>query len=848
MAQENIAATHPVTGERIYFSSGTSRAAIDEALIQMSEAYQGPAAQKMRQRVTPDAFVDEFGVATRDLEQGASSSIRMRVGGVAEENRLAAIQSIAPDAVPIGANNFAFTDPETGLPTLYNPRGFDVGDVASIPAELAEFGGSAVGGTIGATGGALTAGPPGIIPGMMMGSGIGGAMLRDLTQGVITSGLGIEDARSTSEKLADTATTFGLNAALPGGASRLTKSGSDVLRWGSRGGGDRELMAGRLEDAARFLPAPPPGVTRSGRRDFPTLSLAQASDSSIANLFQRFLSSIPGGSGVIKNAAQKQLLAMQDSLEQKVINLTRSGRPNPLRAGEAVISSAETFGRNFQTRSRALYNRLNDLIPKETQVSVSNFRTTLDELSSPAPDLPRVSKNLTGAQIRRLAKDLTDDLGEFGGPPPDARLVRQVFGTQDGVPAIGSNLGNNLISFDGLMRIRTSIGKKLSSSNIPGADDINHAQLSRLYGAITRDLRAAAQQVDMDAGLARLASGGRRRGQGATPQNPGAFTGSIANEVTAGTATKTFDVANRFYDRGKTIIQKTLEPLIKGNVPEKVFDAVERAAKEGPTRLLELRRGANDREWKILVGALVNRMGKPSEGAIGSEGASFSFKNFLKSWESLGMGDISARGASGASGDNVALNRRVKDILFSGPGMRGMREDLDALARMAESTKFSSQSFTDLAAGQGPLSGQNIMFGMTIVGATGVTALATGTSASVSGVGTALLGGIILAMAGIRQSAFLVTDRKFVEWAAKAAKVRPEGAGAYIGRLSALAANSDDDTRNAIQEFTAQLYSVISDPQANFAPQERQVEQGAGAQMPMGRGAENYRQQGVGAQ
>jgi hypothetical protein len=140
------------------------------------------------------------------------------------------------------------------------------------------------------------------------------------------------------------------------------------------------------------------------------------------------------------------------------------------------------------------------------------------------------------------------------------------------------------------------------------------------------------------------------------------------------------------------------------------------------------------------------------------------------------------------------------------------------------------------------------MFGMTIVGATGVTALATGTSASVSGVGTALLGGIILAMAGIRQSAFLVTDRKFVEWAAKAAKVRPEGAGAYIGRLSALAANSDDDTRNAIQEFTAQLYSVISDPQANFAPQERQVEQGAGAQMPMGRGAENYRQQGVGAQ
>src|SRR5262245_36473335 len=87
-----------------------------------------------------------------DKRSGANASARRDVGGaITPMDKLATLRRYYPDAQPYGDDNFVFTDPSTGRPTLYNPPGLDPGDIPSLTPEAFEF----TGGTVGA----LAAGP-----------------------------------------------------------------------------------------------------------------------------------------------------------------------------------------------------------------------------------------------------------------------------------------------------------------------------------------------------------------------------------------------------------------------------------------------------------------------------------------------------------------------------------------------------------------------------------------------------------------------------------------------------------------------------------------------------------------
>jgi hypothetical protein len=60
-------------------------------------------------------------------------------------------------------------------------------------------------------------------------------------------------------------------------------------------------------------------------------------------------------------------------------------------------------------------------------------------------------------------------------------------------------------------------------------------------------------------------------------------------------------------------------------------------------------------------------------------------------------------------------------------------------------------------------------------------------------------------MGGAPMSAKLLTSPRFVKWLAQATRVAPNGMGAHIGRLSAIAADSDADTRDAIKGYLDNL-------------------------------------------
>jgi hypothetical protein len=816
---------------------------------------------------------ENFNVQYANLDQGARPEIRAKVQGSAPENKLAVLQSfqtnagMEPDARQVSEDNYVFTDPDTQRLTLFNPKSWEVGDFMR-PTMAAEFVGS-VAGAATALGATWYTGL-GAIPSVMLGSGVGGAATKDAMQRAILKSQGVGEGRTPVQQLSDTALSAGINMMAPGIGAGTQKAASETLRSAALSG-NRQIMRQNLEDAARILDPPaeelaPRGLpsaalpgqptqkrlgmtpigeadappfsirgTTAGKRiatEHPTITLAQASSSDLANLAQRWVSSFPGGIGKMKRAAEAQLIAIQKSIDEKVLKLTRTVQVTAVTAGEAGMAAVQRAGTHRQFRSRANYNRLNKLIPEERKASASGFVNELKELVNPVKDLPSVGVSLTPANLTRLHKDLMKDLGEKDAAVLD--LIEQVFGKQaapaqpsiGALPDIGHNQLTDPINFGSLMRIRQMIGENLTSMKLPHSGDIPEIVYSRLYKALTGDIRKVAQQADMEAGLAGLRARGRRYkpGTGELRQAAPIKEGELYPELpppgtgapTPGTATKTFDVANNYHRQSKKVVDDILKPLIKSGVPERVFQAIEKAAVEGTTTLKELRRGATQQEWRMIVGAYIKKMGRPPPGKIGADVTGeprFSFNEFLRNWDSLGGGDVGTATAPG-------LNRQVKDILFSGEGMSGIRADMDALARTSQRTQFSASTFESLPTGQGMMAGQGGLFMAGLAGVTGIGGAAVGIFPAGAALGGAsLIMFLPIMMAGTRGIAHLLTDRRFVEWAANTAKMKPGGWGAQTGRLAGIAADSSPEVRGAIQEFLVSFTEIAEHAEAGTLSQ-----------------------------
>ena len=104
-------------------------------LAEPTEIEVGGAILEIPEGATPDTIktaVENFRASPAfdkliDKRTGAPAFARAVVGGAPEKDRLANLKRFFPDAVAYGDDNFVFTDPGTGRPTLYNPPGIDFG-------------------------------------------------------------------------------------------------------------------------------------------------------------------------------------------------------------------------------------------------------------------------------------------------------------------------------------------------------------------------------------------------------------------------------------------------------------------------------------------------------------------------------------------------------------------------------------------------------------------------------------------------------------------------------------------------------------------------------------------------
>jgi hypothetical protein len=292
---------------------------------------------------------------------------------------------------------------------------------------------------------------------------------------------------------------------------------------------------------------------------------------------------------------------------------------------------------------------------------------------------------------------------------------------------------NGQIPFAALQRVRGLVGEKLSNPSI--ASDVPTAQLKQLYGALSDDIRAAAGKAGPEAQQA-------------------------------------FQRANKYYSAGMGRMEGTLEPLVRNKVPEKVFDAIVRGGKSGPTQIRTVMRSLTPEQQDVVTGAVIRRMGTAVPSQQGAEGAEFSFNSLLTQWNQLDKG--------------------AKDAMFKRGRNVVMGQDLDALARYAERVKEASKAFANPSGTSGA----------TIGGTLGLLSAGSVVASPVLGPGALTLPLLYGTGAGSANlGARLMTSPKFVHWLAQSTKLKPNGLPAHIARLSGISQKEDPETQDAILRY-----------------------------------------------
>lgn len=386
-----------------------------------------------------------------DKTTGTPAFVRAQVGSAPEADRMANIRRFYPDAVPYDEDNFVFTNPATGRPTLYNPPGLDWGDVPAVGREITQAVFSGAGAALGAAGGFVVgavAGPPGMMAaagaGAVMGAGLGsaaGGSLWDISANLIGGRI---DTRTTLEASIDTALDFG------GGA--VGQRFGELLEQGIRAGaGATRTGVQRMVEAYQRVGVEPPAGAVTGSR-------------ALGNV-EQMLGRTPSSASIMQENARRVI----DQTRAAAARLAE--RFGPVQtitgAGETIRRAAVRAVERFGFKQEEIYTEVFDLIGADTLVQVNAVAALRQELLQELATAPRALRQ------------------------PLQRALRMLTSIEDDAAGGG-------IAFSALRQVRTNIGRDVGSPTMFTTSSQN-ANMRRVYGALTEDLSAAAARTSADA-------------------------------------------------------------------------------------------------------------------------------------------------------------------------------------------------------------------------------------------------------------------------------------------------------------------------------------------------------------
>ncbi len=194
-----------------------------------------------------------------------------------------------------------------------------------------------------------------------------------------------------------------------------------------------------------------------------------------------------------------------------------------------------------------------------------------------------------------------------------------------------NNYTNGNLPYAAVKHIRSMIGDQLSDFQL--TSDVPRSKLNALYGALSDDMKQAAQN-----------SG---------PQAQAAW-----------------NKANEFYKSGQDRID-TLQRVVNQNGgPEAVFNSAMAGTKDGATTLNSVMNSLSPADQKMVSAAVINRLGKATPGQQNAAGDEFSMGSFLTNWNKL--------------------SPQAKSTLFDRYGP-SFSKDMDSIANVASNVRSGSR-------------------------------------------------------------------------------------------------------------------------------------------------------------
>ena len=339
-------------------------------------------------------------------------------------------------------------------------------------------------------------------------------------------------------------------------------------------------------------------------------SVGQAMDNVFLHGLENLASKFPGGAGVM----QKFIESQQRSMGSKA----RTGVPTEA-AGRAIESGVTGEG-GFLARTKATWNQLDDAVaakvPATFAVKPSNTLQALNELTTPTVGAEKTSAVMSTPKVVEIRSAMRSDLA---GTPPERTIT--LLGADGKTPIasipIGGTPGKEAMPYQAIRELRSKVGSMLDNALVTG---IPGGELKKLYGALSKDLEAAATQAGAGQEFARQ---------------------------------------NNFYRARMDRIETVLDRVIgKGKQPEDIFKAFMPTDPDQANKVRSVMRSLAPSERQVVSEAVANRLGRAKPGAQDISNELFSSETFLTNWNKLSPG--------------------AKAQLFPDPPLR---ENMDRIAR-----------------------------------------------------------------------------------------------------------------------------------------------------------------------
>ncbi|MGA0588100.1 hypothetical protein ACO2Q2_13365 [Dyella sp. KRB-257] len=506
-----------------------------------------------------------------------------------------------------------------------------------------------------------------------------------------------------------------------------------------------------------------------------TPTVGQATQSRVLQNAESLLAKAPGSSGVVQQSAERQADQASQGIDALADQLSKVR--DPAGAGRTIdrgISGAGGFIDRFRQESGALYDKLDNYIPADKRIDVSNTMELLPELNPTIPGAPATSKLFQNARIRGIEEGLKADTG---GPEAaltrpevkakadelaqvlgdnnaaiesanaagkqavdDANLLRdgtqkQTFNpdrplSQDEIQAnirqLASTMVDGKLPYEALKKLRTLVGNEMNNNSL--VSDVPRSKWTALYGALSRDLQNAAKE--------------------AGPK-----------------AQQAWNRANAYYRAGSSRIDSIASVVDKSGGPEAIFNAATSGTRDGATTLRAVMQSLKPDEQKVLASVMVRRLGRATPGAQNAAGDAFSMSSYLTNWN--------------------RLSPEAKKALFGRFGPK-FSQDMDHLATMAENVRSGSKVFANPSGTAATAA--NIAAWTSMIGSLASGQLHTaGTIAA--GVGSANL------------VARVMTNPRFVGWLAKQTRLGIPPQAANLANLRNMAQEHDDPDLKAMADL-----------------------------------------------